>query len=401
MTIVESLKTLDNVVCKNKKVLLRVDFNVPFNEDGSIADDTRIVNTLITLKELQEKEAKIIVLSHLGRPSGKTVPELSLKPIAERLKILMNCNIYFASNCQGPAATTIINSLTSGEIALLENLRFYEEEENNDLNFARDLASFGDIFINDAFSMTHRDHASILGITNFLPSYAGRLFEKELSILTNLLKMPKTPLTTIIGGCKISTKLAILQNFPKFTDYLIITGGMSNIFLKTLGLNIGKSFCEPNMLPIAEKILKQTENQQCEIILPEDVVVAVECKENIETEIVSINDVKDHHIILDIGPRTVEKICRILQLSKTLFWNGPLGAFETPPFDRSTVKIALTIGNLTKKNSLTSIAGGGDTIGALQKIGCMDQFSYVSMAGGAFLKFIEGKKLASIEALKK
>lgn len=388
--------TLDEAIVTHQNILIRLDLNLPI-QDGHIIDATRIERCLPTLKELLQKGAKIIILSHFGRPKGKVNPALSLEPIALALKEYIQAPIHFVSDCIGPDVQKAVQDLKSGEILMLENLRFYEEEEANSMDFARQLANLGHMYVNDAFSCSHRAHASIVGIPQFLPSYGGRAMEAELTALTRVLTSPKHPVMAIVGGAKVSTKLDLLHNLVPKMDYLVIGGGMANTFLKAKSIAIGASLVEEAMIPIAQDILKAAECTGCQIILPMDAQVTPELKPQGSHEIVDIYGVEDHHIIADMGPQTVGKIFECLDSCQTVVWNGPVGVFEIPPFDQSSIQIAQYIAHKTEKG-LTSVAGGGDTLAALHMAQC-GSFTYTSTAGGAFLEWLEGKILPGVAAL--
>ena len=386
-----TIKTLDLVNVENKTVMVRVDFNVPM-KNGKITDATRIVESLPTLLELHKKGARVILISHLGRPKGKD-PELSLRPVAEELqRHLKDITIHFST-------LEDYTPQKPGIITLLENLRFYPEEEQDDATFAQKFASLADIYVNDAFSVSHRAHASVSAITRYLPSYAGRLLEKELSTLEATLTHPVRPLMAIVGGAKISTKLSLLKNLASRVQILALGGGMANTFLHALGYGVGASLCERDMAEEALSILEILKQNNCQVILPQDVAIA----ENLQgvSKIVDIASMPDDQMILDIGPKTAQAMMEGIDRSKTLVWNGELGVTEVPPFDYGTTMVAHHVVGRTKAGALKSIAGGGDTVAALKHAQCFDDFTYVSMAGGAFLEWLEGESLPGIEALRK
>ena len=390
---------LDQIDIKNKKVFLRVDFNVPLN-DGKITSDLRILEAIPTIKLLLNKGASVIIGSHLGRPKGEIIPELSISPIASSLKQhLKLANITVASDVIGESANSLSMKLLPGDVMFIENLRFESGEETNDLEMARVLASMADIFVNDAFSCSHRAHASVLAITSFLPSVAGLSMQKEIDMLNKVLKNPIKPVTSIVGGSKISTKLEILEHLIEKVDHMIIGGAMANTFLYARGYSVGKSLYESDMLETAKNILKEAKLKSCSILLPKDVMVAVdlENKEGIET--VAVDRVPKEKMILDIGTQTSSVISEVLSQSKTLLWNGPLGVFEAKPFDTGTILAAKSVARLTNNGSLTSVAGGGDTLAALDLAGVIEDFSHVSSGGGAFLEWLKGDLLPGIEAL--
>ena len=391
-------KTLDDVDVRGKRVLVRVDLNVPM-QDGKCADWTRIARLAPTLSELVSKHARLVIMSHFDRPGGKVVPTMSLKPLAAALSQSLGHSVAFATDCIGPAAKDVVNHLRDGQIALLENLRFHKGEEKNDPEFAKELAALGDLYVDDAFSAAHRAHASIEAITKLLPSYAGRLMQAELEALTAALEKPERPVMAIIGGAKISTKLQLIGNLAKKVDRLVIGGGMANTFLAAQGHAIGKSLSEPEMLKTALDILAEASKDGCSIMLPVDAVIAREFKAHAAHETVSVMDVPNEAMMLDIGPATVRQIETNLDTAKTVVWNGPVGAFELPPFDVGTTAIARAIAGRTRAGALMSVAGGGDTIAALSNAGASEDFSYISTAGGAFLEWLEGRELPGVTAL--
>jgi phosphoglycerate kinase len=394
-----TIPTLDHVNVQGKRVLLRVDFNVPL-EQGKVADTSRIMAALPTIEELQKKGAKVIILSHLGRPKGHPQLSYSLNPVVEALHQCLGTPVEFCLEAVGPKALAAVHTLQPGHVLLLENVRFYAGEEKNDSHFAQQLAELGDIYVNDAFSVSHRAHASVEAITHYLPSYAGRLVEKELKTLDQHLHHPERPLMALLGGAKISTKLVLLKSLLEKVDLMAIGGGMSGTFLYSQGHEVGKSLCEPSMKQEALDILEKAKKRGIEVILPVDVVVATDSNGGVPHEMVSIDNIGLDQMILDVGPKTLEKILRMIDKAKTLVWNGPLGRVEVEPFDRGTRDLAKHIGAQTEEGKLSSISGGGDTAAILNQAGCFDQFTYVSMAGGAFLEWLEGHPLPGIEALK-
>ena len=395
-----SFRTLDDLDVAGKRVLLRADFNVPM-KGGKVTDLTRIERGAVTIRELADRGAKIVVLSHFGRPDGKRVPEMSLKPIAAALSgVLEGKPVAFAEDCIGPAAGKVINALAPGGVALLENLRFHAEEEKNDPAFARALAAEGDLYINDAFSCAHRAHASTEAIAHLMPAAAGRLMQAELDHLGKALAEPKRPVMAIVGGAKVSTKLDLLGNLVSKVDFLVIGGGMANTFLHAKGIAIGKSLAEREMADTAREILGKAEARGTEVVLPVDAVVAEALKPGVATATVAINQVPADRMILDVGPATAADLSARLATCQTLVWNGPVGAFETPPFEAGTVAVARAAAALTEKGKLLSVAGGGDTVAALAAAGVVERFSEVSTAGGAFLEWLEGKPLPGVEILK-
>ncbi len=392
------IRTLDDVEVAGKRVLVRADLNVPM-KDGKVLDDLRISRILPTLHELSRKGAKVVVLSHFDRPGGKPVAGMSLRPVAAVLATALGRPVTFVDDCIGPRAHEIADNLKPGGVALLENTRFHEGEETNDPAFAKDMASLGDLFVNDAFSCAHRAHVSTEALARLLPAVAGRNMEMELASLSAVLETPEHPVVAVVGGAKVSTKLELLGNLRQRVDRLLIGGGMANTFLLAAGREIGKSLCERDMAPLAKAILDTADGSGCKIVLPQDVVVARELKPGAPSKVVPAARVPADHMILDIGPVTAAQFGNLLAESHTLVWNGPLGAFETPPFDAGTVFVARAAAALTADGRLTSVAGGGDTLAALRAAGIADEFSYVSTAGGAFLEWLEGKELPGVKAL--
>jgi len=379
-----------------KKVLLRLDLNVPLS-NGKITDTTRIDKILPTIKFLLKNNAKVIILSHVGRPKGKIVNELSLKPICESLKNKLNQEIRFITKNIKEVKSADLFDTKDKKIVILENLRFYEEEEKNDSVFAKHLASLADIYVNDAFSCTHRAHASIFEITKFIPSYAGLQLNLEINALTKITSEIKKPITCIIGGSKISSKINIIKNLiPKF-DNIIIVGGMANNVLKFKGHNIGKSIQEDNCDKIIEEIFSLSLKNSCKIVYPEDVAVGKDL--NGSPKIKNLDDVSEDELILDIGPRSIKSINNIIEESNTILWNGPAGYFENPGFAKGSLEIVKKIIEKNKANTIYSVAGGGDTVALLNSVGAVNNFDFVSTAGGAFLEYLEGKELPGIKAL--
>ncbi len=392
------LRTLDNLDVAGKRVLLRADLNVPVRE-GRISDPTRIERLSPTIRELSEKGAKVIVCSHFDRPKGKREPQMSLAPMAAALADVLGRRVRFVEDCTGTAAEQAVDLLARGDVLVLENTRFHSGEENNDPAFAAALARLADIFVNDAFSAAHRAHASTEGVAHLRPAYAGRLMQAELEALDAALGNPSRPVAAIVGGAKVSTKLELLGNLISKVDVLVIGGAMANTFLAAQGKAVGKSLQEAEMHATARDILGKARAGGCRIVLPTDAVVARAFKPNPPTETVSVDKVAADTMILDVGPTSVAALIDQLPSLKTLVWNGPLGAFETPPFDRGTVALAHAIGAATQKAGLRSVAGGGDTVSALRHAGVLDQLSYVSSAGGAFLEWLEGKTLPGVAVL--
>jgi phosphoglycerate kinase len=395
---VSTFRTLDQVDLKGKRVLLRVDLNVPM-DDGEVSDLTRIERIAPTVAEIADKGGKAILLSHFGRPKARD-PKDSLKPIAGVLASVLKRPIGFAGDCVGPVAEAAVGAMRNGDIVCLENTRFHKGEEKNDDAFVAALAALGDIWVNDAFSVAHRAHASTEGLGHKLPAYAGRTMQAELEALRKALEAPQRPVVAIVGGAKISTKLDLLGNLAAKVDALVIGGGMANTFLAAQGRGVGKSLCEHDLADTARQILAKAKAQKCEIVLPVDAVVTKEFKAHAASRVVAVDAVAADEMILDIGPRTVEHVVSVLARAKTLVWNGPFGAFEMEPFDDGTVEVAEAAAELTDTGKLVSVAGGGDTVAALNAAGVADRFTYVSTAGGAFLEWMEGKPLPGVEVLR-
>jgi len=391
-------KTIDSARVQGKRVLVRVDLNVPM-KNGKVTDATRIERAAPTLKELADKGAKVVVLSHFGRPDGKRVPEMSLRPLVEPLSQALGKPVAFAEDCIGPLAQAAVAALTPGDVLLLENLRFHKEEEKNDKGFVDQLSTLGDIYVNDAFSAAHRAHASTEGVAHLLPALAGRLMQAELEALHKALGHPKRPVVAIVGGAKVSTKLDLLGNLVSKVDKLIIGGGMANTFLLAQGIKVGKSLAEKDLGKTALEILDKAKAAKCDVLLPVDLVVAGKFEANAPHHVVEANACPDDQMILDVGPKSVAMYEEHVKGCATLVWNGPLGAFELKPFDDGTVALAKTVADLTQQGSLLSVAGGGDTVAALAAAGVEEKFSYVSTAGGAFLEWMEGKTLPGVAAL--
>jgi phosphoglycerate kinase len=392
-------RTLDDANVVGKRVLLRVDLNVP-TENGKVTDKTRIERVASTITEIADKGGKVILLAHFGRPKGGPDEANSLRPVADAVAEVVKRPVGFATDCMGPVAEAAIAKLKNGDILLLENTRFYKGEEKNDPSIVEGLAKLGDLYVNDAFSAAHRAHASTEGVAHKLPAYAGRAMQAELEALTIALGDPERPVAAIVGGAKVSTKLELLGNLIKKVDVLIIGGGMANTFLFAEGKHIGKSLSEKDMAETARKIMADAKGTNCRIVLPVDATVAKEFKAHAPARVVDVGHVAEDEMILDIGPKSVVAIEEILGQIKTLVWNGPFGAFETPPFEAATFAIAKTVGFLTREGKLKAIAGGGDTVAALNEAGVAGQFTYVSAAGGAFLEWMEGKALPGVEALR-
>ncbi len=391
-------KTLDDLDVAGKRVLVRVDFNVPM-KDGDVTDATRINRAMPTIEELSKAGAKVLLLSHYGRPKGKADPALSLAPVAKALAERLGGPVDFVEDCIGDPVTTAAKKMLDGDVAVLENTRFHSGEEANDPEFAGALAENGDIYVNDAFSAAHRAHASTEGIARLLPAAAGRAMEKELDYLKAALSAPERPMMAVVGGAKVSTKIELLLNLIGKADILAVGGGMANTFLFAKGVSVGKSLCEPDLADTARDIMAQASSKGCEIVLPSDVVVAKEFKEGADREVKDAGAVAADDMILDLGPETVNVIAEKIEAAKTLVWNGPLGAFETKPFDTATVEAARYAARRVGESALVAVAGGGDTVAALNHAQVAGDFTYVSTAGGAFLEWLEGKTLPGVKAL--
>jgi phosphoglycerate kinase len=392
-------RTLDDADVAGKRVLLRVDLNVP-TENGRVTDKTRIERVAETMKEIADKGGKVILLAHFGRPKGGPDEANSLRPVAEAVAEVIGRPVAFVGDCIGEMAADAIGTMRNGDILLLENTRFHKGEEKNDPAHVEELAKLGDIYVNDAFSAAHRAHATTEGLAHKLPAHAGRAMQKELEALALALGNPARPVAAIVGGAKVSTKLELLGNLVNKVDILIIAGGMANTFLFAEGKHVGKSLCEKDLADTARAIVAAAEKAKCRILLPVDATVAKELKPHAPAHVVDVDHVAEDEMILDIGPKSVAAVADVLNQIKTLVWNGPFGAFETPPFDVATVAIAKAAASLTKQGKLTSVAGGGDTVAALNEAKVADDFTYVSAAGGAFLEWMEGKVLPGVEALR-
>jgi phosphoglycerate kinase len=391
-------KTLDDIAVAGRHVLLRADLNVPMR-DGAVTDTTRLDRLAPTVAELADKGARVVIVSHFDRPKGKRVPEMSLKPVAAALAKSLDRPVAFADDCVGATAEAAVAALSDGAVLVLENLRFHAGEEANDPAFARALAGLADLYVNDAFSAAHRAHASTEGVAHLLPAAAGRLMQAELDALSAALTSPRRPVVALVGGAKISSKLDLLGNLARRVDRLVIGGGMANTFLNAAGTDVGKSLCEHDMADTARAIMAQAAAAGCAIVLPVDAVVAAEFKAGSPAATVAIDAVPADRMIFDVGPATVAALTALLGECRTLVWNGPLGAFEIAPFDAGTNAVAQAAAKLTKAGNLLSVAGGGDTVAALRHAGAIDDFSYVSSAGGAFLEWLEGKTLPGVAAL--
>ena len=394
-------KTLDDLPADltGKRVLVRVDLNVPM-QDGAVSDDTRLRAAVPTISELSDKGAIVLLLSHFGRPKGQNRPDMSTALLVKPLAELTGRSVRFVEDCAGKEAARPISIMLPGSIGILENTRFHLGEEKNDPELAKGMAALGDYYVNDAFSVSHRAHASTEGVAHLLPSFAGRSMEAELTALEKALGDPERPVAAVVGGAKVSTKLAVLGNLVGKVDHLIIGGGMANTFLAARGVDVGKSLCEKDLVGEAESIFERADAAGCTIHLPYDVVVAKEFAPNPPSlRTVNVHEVASEEMILDVGPAAVEALADALKTCRTLVWNGPLGAFETPPFDEATVALAKTAAALTQDGSLVSVAGGGDTVAALNHAGVAGDFTFVSTAGGAFLEWMEGKTLPGVAAL--
>jgi len=391
------LKALDeNLNLTDKRIILRVDLNVPM-QDGKVTDKSRINKVIPIIKEFTNKKAKVILISHLGRPKGKVNKKLSLEPIVSILENLLNSKVSFCNESHGSITVQKSNKIRSGEVLLLENIRFNKEEETNEEMFAKELSKIGDVYVNEAFSCSHREHASVCGITKHIDSYAGKLLSKEVNMINMLTNKAKKPVSCIIGGSKISTKIGILTNLIKKMQTIVIVGAMANNFIKYRGYNIGKSLFEKDQEDLLKDIIKKCKINNCKLVIPEDVIVAKSHES--EAKLKSLNKINDTDLILDIGENTVKKIYNIIDESKTILWNGPAGYFELEKFSMGSNKIAKKITENTNNKYLTSIAGGGDTVAAINKFGCYNGFTYISTAGGAFLELLEGKILPGIKVL--
>ena len=394
-----AFKTLDDMTdIAGKRVLVRVDLNVPM-DGGKVSDTTRIVRVLPTIRELSDKKAKVILLAHFGRPKGARVADMSLGPVALAVAGLLGRPVVFADDCIGQAAKDAVDVMVDGDVLLLENTRFHAGEEKNDQDFAKALAANGDIYVNDAFSAAHRAHGSTEGIARLLPAYAGRTMQAELEALGSALGNPVRPVLAVVGGAKVSSKIDLLENLVAKVDMLVIGGGMANTFLAAQGTDVGKSLCEHDLAETAKRIMTAADKAGCEIVLPADAVVAREFKAGADNETVSLDAIPADGMILDVGAASIETVKTKIDAAKTLVWNGPLGAFEIAPFDTATVAAAKHAAANTKAGKLNSVAGGGDTVAALNHAGAADDFSYVSTAGGAFLEWLEGKELPGVKAL--
>jgi len=394
-----SVRTLDGADLKGKRVLVRVDLNVPM-ENGRVADRTRLERVIPTIQEIADKGGKVVLLSHFGRPKGRDVKQ-SLKPIAAALSDVLGRPVAFAEDCIGEAAAKAVASMKEGDILLLENTRFHAGEEKNDSGFAKALVKLGDVYVNDAFSAAHRAHASTEGLAHLLPAYAGRAMQGELDALAKGLEAPARSLVAVVGGAKVSTKIDLLENLVARVDALVIGGGMANTFLQAIDIGVGRSLAERDLGATARRIMEKARETNCAIILPVDAVVAGELKANAPHHTYGIDAIPSDGMILDIGAQSVDRVNAAINDAATLVWNGPLGAFEHVPFDQGTVAAARYAAARTRQGKLVSVAGGGDTVAALNHAGVAGEFTYVSTAGGAFLEWLEGKPLPGVEALRK
>lgn len=394
-----AFKGIDDVDVAGKRVIVRADLNVPLSK-GQVSDATRIERLIPTLTALTDRGAKVIVLSHLGRPKGQKTPEFSLRPVADKLAAMMSPKpVRFVGDCVGPEVQSAVSAMKPGEVIVLENLRFYPGEESNNADFVAQLSRLGDIFVNDAFSVSHRAHASVHGIAHSIPAYAGPQMLAELEAFKLVLELPKRPVAAIVGGAKVSTKIPLLTNLAPKVDVLIIGGGMANTFLHAQGYAVGKSLCEPDFADTVEEIMSRAAETGCRIVLPTDAVVAKTFEANAAHNVFPITEIPPDGMILDIGPKSIEDFGTRIKSAKTLLWNGPVGAFETPPFEAGTFELAKLAAERTESGALVSVAGGGDTVAALNAAGVTDRFTYVSTAGGAFLEWLEGRELPGVVAL--
>jgi phosphoglycerate kinase len=393
-----SIKTLDGLDVKGKRVLVRADLNVPV-ENGHVADATRIQRVLPTINALRENGAKVIVMSHLGRPKGERSPETSLRPVAAKLQELLGAPVRFFDDCVGPEVKSGLESLKDGDVAMLENLRYHKGETANDMDFAKELAALGDIYVDDAFSSAHRAHASVEAIAHLMPAYAGLLMMAEIDAVGRAIEDPKRPVMAVVGGAKVSTKIDVLANLVTCMDVVVVGGGMANTFLHAQGVNVGNSLYEPDFVDTVKEVAAKAKESGCEIVLPIDEVVAKEFAPGTEWKICDVSAIPSDMMVLDQGPKSIERLKERLREMKTLLWNGPLGAFEIEPFGKGTLALAHEAGKLSREGKLISVAGGGDTIRALNMAGVAQDFTYVSTAGGAFLEWLAGRQLPAVAAL--
>lgn len=395
-----TIKTIDGLDVSGKRVLVRADLNVPV-EAGAVADATRIERVLPTITALRDGGAKIILMSHFGRPKGERTPETSLKPVAVKLEEMLGTKVVFLDDCIGPQVEAGVASLGDGDVGLLENLRYHKGETANDAAFAKQLAALGDIYVDDAFSCAHRAHASVEAIAHLMPAYAGRAMIAEINALKAALEDPKRPVMAVVGGAKVSTKIEVLTNLAKRMDMIVVGGAMANTFLYADGIDVGNSLCEPGFVSTVKEITEMAKTSGCEIVLPVDVVVADALAENVESRVCGATEIPSGMLALDQGPRSVEMLKEKLGKTETLLWNGPLGAFEIAPFGEATTALAREAAQRSKMGALISVAGGGDTVRALNMAGAADDFTYISTAGGAFLEWLAGKQLPGVAVLAK
>lgn len=393
------IRRIQDAEVAGKRVLVRVDFNVPM-KDGAVTDDTRLKAALPTIEHLKQAGARTVLLAHFGRPKGQRVAEMSLEPVAQPLADLLGDPVDFVDDITGADALEAVAEMSDGDVLLVQNTRFEAGEEKNDPAFAEALARLGDIYVNDAFSAAHRAHGSTAGVAQHLPAYAGLSMQREIDHLVKALEAPERPVVALVGGAKVSTKIELLENLVKKVDVLFVGGGMANTLLHAQGVNVGASLCEKDLADTAKTILAAAEAAGCQLILPSDALVATEFKPHPETRLTSVNDVAENEMILDCGPATVTALAIAMDGAKTVIWNGPLGAFETPPFDTATVTAAKHVADLAREGEIVAVAGGGDTVAALNQAGVADDFTFISTAGGAFLEWMEGKALPGVEALR-
>lgn len=394
-----SFRTLDGLDLTGRRALVRVDFNVPMSTRGEVADDTRLRAALPTIRRLRQAGAQVILLAHFDRPKGRREPSMSLAPLTHPLSALLGAPVRFAQDCVGEDAASALASTGPGDVVLMENVRFHPGEEGNDPGFIAALARLGDIYVNDAFSASHRAHASTEGLARVMPAYAGESMRRELEALDLALGHPKKPVLGVVGGSKVSTKLDLLRNLIVKLDALAIGGGMANTFLAAKGHEVGASFCEHDLTGTAREVMAFAEARNCELLLPLDVVVAERLEAGAPHWTRGLDEVGEHDRILDAGPKTIARLCAAIDAAATLVWNGPLGVFEVPPFDEGTTAAARHAGALAQAGKLTAVAGGGDTVSALHHAGAVEDFTFVSTAGGAFLEWLEGKTLPGVAAL--
>ena len=393
-----AIKTLDGLDVAGKRVLVRADLNVPV-EAGAVADATRIERVLPTIDALRKRGARVVLMSHFGRPKGERSPETSLKPVAVKLKELLSADVLFLDDCVGPNVEAGIAAINDGDVALLENLRYHAGETKNDIGFAKQLAALGDIYVDDAFSCSHRAHASVEAIARLMPAYAGMAMMAEINALSAALEDPKRPVMAVVGGATVSTKIEVLTNLAQRMDMIVVGGGMANTFLFADGIDVGKSLCEPDFVTTVKEITEKAKASGCEIVLPVDVVVANSLAEGVKSSVCGVDDIPADAMALDQGPKSVAMLKDKLAGAKTILWNGPLGAFEIAPFGEATYALAHEAGEQSKAGTLISVAGGGDTVRALNMAGVAEDFTYISTAGGAFLEWLAGKKLPGIAVL--